>query len=75
MHGTGAMTYCTVLLFPHGTEGYSERIARANACDYVSPAEYCRHHRQIHTTKSNVLLKSRRLTQQYATDAFAKVEA
>ena len=64
-----------VLLFPSGTDGYTINIPHVNGHGHLSPAEYYRYRLQIRCNDSNLIMKSRRLTQQYATDAFAKVEA
>lgn len=64
-----------VLLFPHGTDGYTIKIPHYGGNGFVSPSEYYRYRLQVRQDDCNLLMKSRRLTQQYATDAFAKVEA
>ena len=64
-----------VLLFPHGSDGYTQHIPNARGQGHVTPASYYRYRLQIRSNDTNHIMRSRRLTQQYATDAFAKVEA
>jgi len=64
-----------VLLFPNGTDGYMEGIPHAKGNKNVSPTEFYRYRLQVRKEETNHLLQSRRLTQQYVTDAFVKVES
>ena len=64
-----------VLLFPNGTDGYTSKIPHATGHGHISPVQFYRYRLQIRSNDCNLLMKSRRLTQQYATDAFAKAEA
>ncbi len=64
-----------VLLFPHGTDGYTDHIPHTRGRGEISPIQYYRFRLQIRDNDDNLLMKSRRLTQQYCTDAFAKAEA
>ena len=62
-----------VLLFPGGDDGYTESIKKENGKN-MSPVEFYKYRLQVRNNDDNTLMKSRRLTQQYATDAYAKVE-
>ncbi len=76
-----------VLLFPGGDDGYTNTIKKATEkkdkkdngdkkdCEKnMSPVEFYKYRLQVRKDDENTLMRSRRLTQQYATDAYAKVE-
>ncbi len=63
-----------VVLFPYGEDGYTENLLRANGKKHLSPTEYHRYQLQVRQGSDNWLMKSKRLTQQFATDGFAKAE-
>lgn len=64
-----------ILLFPHGTDGYTVKIPHAFGSGHISPTQFYKYKLQIRSNTDNSIMKSRRLTQQYATDAFAKAES
>ncbi len=63
-----------VILFPFGEDGYTPSLMKANGKRRISPTEYHRYLLQVREGSANWLMKSRRLTQQYAVDMFAKAE-
>ena len=60
-----------VLMFPHGEEGYQLNITHTKGRGCVSPSEFARFRLQVREHCFN----SRRLTQQYSCDQYAKAEA
>ncbi|XP_064637877.1 uncharacterized protein LOC135494057 [Lineus longissimus] len=63
-----------VLLFPHGTDGYTDNFTHATGNKSTSPTEYYRYRLQVRHQQDNYIMKSKRLTQQYVTEAFVKAE-
>ena len=62
-----------VSLFPHGTDGWQIGLKRNNG-KTISPTDFYSYHLQVREGEFNILMRARRLTQQYAVDAQAKIE-
>ena len=79
-----------VLLFPGGDDGYTDSIPKKDGKGkstaeqnkkgkdekprHLSPVEFYKYRLQIRKADENTLMKGRKLTQQYATDNYAKAE-
>ena len=59
--------------FPQPSTSAAASIVPSNK--RITPSQFYRYKLQVRPKEDNMLLKSRRLTQQYATDMFAKVES
>ena len=62
-----------VLLFPHGTDGWQIGLRRNNGRT-ISPTYFYSYRLQVREDVFNIVMRARRLTQQYAVDAQAKIE-
>ena len=63
-----------VLLLPTGQDGFKPGIPMQRGNGKVSVMQFYAYHLQVRSDSFNILLKGHRLTQQYITDQFAKVE-
>ena len=63
-----------VLLLPSGQDGFKPGIPMQHGNAKVSVMQFYAYHLQIRSDNFNMLLKGHRLTQQYITDQYAKVE-
>ena len=68
------ITYIGLLLFPYGFDGYHRGIPHAIGARNMTPVEFYRYMLQIRAGHDNYIMKSRRLTQQYACDQYSKIE-
>ena len=78
MYSTGAITHCTMSCYFLTEQMDTQKalgMVMYHVVMYHLQNTIVSHCLQIRTTESNILLKSYRLTEQYATDAFAKVKA
>ena len=64
-----------VLLLPHGQDGFRTGITMQKGNAKVSVMQFYSYHLQVRSNNFNILLKGHRLTQQYITDQYAKVES
>ena len=60
---------------PNPSTSSAQNIAHVPSNRHITPSQLYRYKLQVRPDEDNMLLKSRRLTQQYATDMFAKVES
>jgi hypothetical protein len=64
-----------VLMFPYGTDGYQLGLNKSdNRNSSISPSEFYRFRLQVRQDDFNIVMKLRRLTQQYAVDMWTKAE-
>ena len=62
-----------VLLFPNGEDGFEIGLKQKNGRT-LSATDFYAYRLQVRVSNSNMLMKSRRLMQQYAVDCWAKIE-
>ena len=77
-----------ILLFPGGDDGYTTSIKKEKKKEkngkeengkeekekHISPVEFYKYRLQVRKDDENTVMKGRKLTQQYATDAYVKAE-
>ena len=63
-----------VLLLPFGQDGFKPGLSMQKGGGKVSVMQFYAYRLQVRKNSYNILLKGHRLTQQYITDQFAKVE-
>ena len=63
-----------VLLFPEGTDGWQLGLKRTDNRT-LSALDFYSHRLQVRHNDFNIIMKSRRLMQQYAVDQWAKIES
>ena len=62
-----------VLIYPHGTDGYEIGLKRRNNFT-LSATDFYSYRFQMRQNSFNLIMRSRRLMQQYAVDMWAKIE-
>ena len=63
-----------VVMLPYGQDGFQTGLKTANKKQTISVNQFYSYHLQVRHKSFNILLRCRRLSQQYIADQYAKVE-